>query len=119
MKHIILLVLLIGSAVSSFAQTSAGWAGKERPETVNATPADPDFSKTTISLHQHKLSFSHLPEMTKSATVSFTNKDGDVVRQVKINTVEKSIDLSYMDKGTYFLKLAYRGAQKKGFVLNL
>lgn len=120
MKQIIFSALLLIAAGGSYAQaTATGNKWSENTANAKSETANGDFSKIAIKMQNRKISFDNLPQMSKSTTVVITNHEGEVVQQAKVNPVDNSVDIRYLEKGTYFVHLKYRNEDKKGFVLNL
>jgi len=120
-KCLIFCSIVIG-VHTSYAQAEAGngkWTDNSNKTGKAEVYEESDFTKTTIELHNRKITFSNLPQISKSAVVTITNKDGELIQQAKINPVEHTMDIRYLEKGTYFVNLKYKSEQKKGFVLNL
>ena len=119
MKQVFIIGVMLIGAPAIHAQTSAVSSKWEKNSTKTETAAENDFSKTSIKLQNRKMVFAGLPQMSKPAIVNITNNEGELVKQSKITPPDNVIDLTYLDKGTYFVNITYKKEQKKGFVVNL
>ena len=122
MKKILIFCALFICVCTAYAQTEAmdsKWVDKAGKREQSGTNEENDFSGTSIALKNRRIVFAHLPQLSKSAIVTITNNEGDMIKQAKVNTTDNTVDIRSLDKGTYFVNLEYKNERKKGFVLNL
>lgn len=119
MKQLLIISALLAGSYGAHAQANATSNKWTETNAKTEAAAESDFSRTSIKLQSRKLVFLNLPQISKSAIVNITNNEGEIIHQAKVNPVDNSVDLRYLDKGTYYIHLKYKNEEKKGFVLNL
>jgi len=125
MKSRILIIILVMSVTSSFAQRAEEPQGsflEESHPTVkmssNAIMYN-EFSGMQMSYEKGWITFSGFPDLKKKIDVYVTNADGEVVKTGAIHPQKESIDVEKLKKGMYFVTLMYRQSSRKAFVLHI
>lgn len=122
MKHIIVICALVAVSGAAQAQTTdrsyASSARTSSPKARHAIKNDNIFEGTEMTHSSGSLSFSNLPELTKSPWAVITDEKGDLIKQSRI-LPDESIDIHKLSKGMYFVSLVYKNKTEKAFVLEI
>lgn len=115
MKKVMMTAAVMLALYTANAQTAANGKREERSTQAKSTDGD-EYAGTGIALRKRKIVFTDLPRATQ---VVITDSKGEMVKEARVSPADMAIDIHNLDKGTYFIKLMYKGESRKGFVLNL
>ena len=124
MKNALIIFALLAATGTANAQEMANVqaAKTDNDNSYHKTTSTQgnEFAATEMSLNEGKVSFSGLPELTKSTWAIITSSTGDIVKQKKISPENNTIDIHDLHGGRlYFVSITYKDKTKKAFTLNL
>ena len=98
------------------------WEENRPAKNTSHKPAEEtnEFSETEIAIQGKIVTFSNLPEKSRSVVAIVTDPTGEAILQKSISLQNNYLDLRRLSRGEmYFVTLVYKGKSRKGFVVHL
>lgn len=122
MKRVLITASILVFATASRAQTGMyanKWESNDKDHNSRSWSKETNrFADAQMDISNSFISFSNLPEMSKTYCAMITNGEGEFIKQKRISPDDNQVSVSRLGKGLYFVTIVYKNKGQKTFVMN-
>jgi hypothetical protein len=95
------------------------WESNDKVHYTKAASKEANlFADAQMDISSSAISFSNLPDMSKTYCAMITNGEGEFVKQKRISPDDNQVSVNRLGKGLYFVTIVYKNKGQKTFVMN-